>query len=146
MAKIKFSVKDALPPKKDGAKSMWNKPSEAARLVQLRLAASESMKGSPPFRKNVRLSLDIFLKDPESETAGDLDNYITGVCDGLMSAHPRAKLDTIWNTPELAHIHPRKTIALEDDSAVISIYADKIPAHRSGPKYRVTLEGKITKK
>ena len=143
MAKITFEVRDGLPPKKDGANSMWNKPTEAVRLVQLRLAASESMKGSPPFRKNVRLSIEIFLEDPESETAGDLDNYITGVCDGLMSAHPRAKLDSIWSTPELAHIHPRKTVALEDDSAVISIYADKVPAHRSGPRYCVTLEGKI---
>ena len=144
MAKIKFWVRDALPPKKDGAESMWNKPTEAARLVQLRLAASESMKGSQPFGKNVRLSIEVFLEDPESKTAGDLDSYITGVCDGLMSAHPKAKLDTIWNLPELAHIHPRKTIGLEDDSAVISIYADKIPAHRSGLKYRVTLEGTIT--
>src|SRR5260221_12174048 len=41
--KIEFTVRD-IPPKKDGANSMWSKNSEAPRIISLRKAALDAMK------------------------------------------------------------------------------------------------------
>ena len=42
-----FEVK-GLPPKKDGANSMWSKKLESERLVALRQAALKAFSGQPP--------------------------------------------------------------------------------------------------
>jgi hypothetical protein len=44
--KISITVNE-LPPKKDGANSMWRKGSELARLKALRKVAIEAMRGQP---------------------------------------------------------------------------------------------------
>lgn len=84
MRTIEFKVTGHLPPKKDGANSMWNKASERARLVALRQAAYACCGEEPVLSADIRLSVQIHCAASELLTVGDLDNFITGVCDGLM--------------------------------------------------------------
>ena len=130
-----------LPPKKDGAQSMWGKPLEAKRLVELRQGALKAIQGYPPLQSNIKLTLKIHVGPVNDRSIGDLDTFVTGVCDGLMAAAPRGKLDPIWDDAKLKHIHPSKTIAIVDDSQVISIQAEKIIGDTEQPWYEVILEG-----
>jgi hypothetical protein len=134
-----FSV-EGLPPKKDGALSMWGKPLEANRLVALRLAALETMKGAPPLSNNINLSLKLYIPI-NNRGVGDLDTFVTGICDGLMATHYGGKLDPIWDKPEIVDIHPKKTIAVEDDSEIIKIQAEKIVGKYNHFWYEIHLEG-----
>lgn len=138
--RIDFQVALELPPNKDGANSMWAKPAEVPRLIALRRAAAEALAGQPAFRSNIRLNLELHCPLTPGRGIGDLDNFITGVCDGLMAADTRIKCDPRWNASQLAGIHPSKVVAIEDDSAVVSITATKT-ADTPTPWYRVSLEG-----
>ena len=86
MRTIEFKVTGHLPPKKDGANSMWRKVAERARLVALREAAYACCGDEPPLSANIRLTAEIYCGASELLRVGDLNNFITGVCDGLMAA------------------------------------------------------------
>ena len=139
MRKYQFEVK-GLPPKKDGAQSMWGKCLEAKRLVELRQGALKAIQGYPPLQSNIKLTLKIHMGPVNDRSIGDLDTFVTGVCDGLMAAAPGSKLDPIWNNKKLEHVHPSKTIAIIDDSQVVSIQAEKIIGATDLPWYEVILE------
>jgi len=87
--KISFQVQD-IPPKKDGANSMWGKQTEIPRLISLRSSALKAMDGRNPFNHNITLKLKFHCPINKIFRVGDLDNFITGVCDGLQAADPRA--------------------------------------------------------
>jgi hypothetical protein len=88
-----FSLED-IPPKKDGANSMWGKKAEIARLKALRTSAYKSLGGRLPAGGRMELELRVYAQT----SAGDLDNFVTGVCDGLMAAHPRTPIrDEDWS-------------------------------------------------
>ena len=97
MTIIKFRV-DGLPPKKDGANSMWGKRLEAERLVNLRRAALTAMEGQPPLKRDIRLTITVCVGAVNNRSVGDLDTFITGVCDGLMRRAAGYKLcpSGIW--------------------------------------------------
>lgn len=136
---IWFRVENQLPPKKDGAKSMWDKPIEAKRLIVLRRNALEALGSQPPFTKGIRLTLRVGVRSGNNQNPGDLDNFITGVCDGLMAAHRLAKIDPIFCKSENLTVYPSRTIAILDDSQVMKIDAEK----RVGPGdwYEIEVEG-----
>jgi len=140
--KIEFRV-GGLPPKKDGAISMWNKKAEVPRLIELRREALRSMKGKLRLRRNIRLHLKIHVGRAEKSPVGDLDNYVTGVCDGLMKADVSARLDQEWAATEQG-IHPSKPIAIVDDSAIDFIQAEKTVGDTEESWYRVSLEGETS--
>jgi hypothetical protein len=142
MPTIGFTVEGELPPKKDGAKSMWDKPLEARRLLALRRAAVPAMNGGPPLSRAISLTLDIYVPQHLVTFIGDLDTFITGVCDGLMAAHPRADLGQIWLDPQLADVHPSRSVAIVNDSEVVSIMARKVAQEAQEPAYQVVLEAK----
>jgi hypothetical protein len=136
MGSVRISVK-GLPPKKDGANSMWRKGAELPRLKNLRRAAREAWGRDPPVESGeVRLSLRLFA-DP---SAGDLDNFITGTCDGLMACHPRVPIDdSAWlDMPEDAR--PRRAIVFTDDRLVSSIDAKRLPPEGDGPRFELRIE------
>lgn len=139
--KIEFQVDGHVPPKKDGASSMWNKTSEFERLVALRQVAIRARGASASLRRGITLRVEVFLPRPETRAAGDLDNFITGICDGLMAAHPLSARDPRWETPTLRDVHPDKVVIIQDDSAVVSIIASKREDQTGRTWYRVTLEG-----
>jgi hypothetical protein len=81
------------------------------------------MNGGPPLSRAISLTLDIYVPQRLVTSIGDLDKFITGVCDGLMAAHPRADLDQMWLDPQFADVHPSRTVAIVDDREVVSITA-----------------------
>ena len=104
MGPIQFKV-CGLPPKKHRKNgSMWR--TDAEKLIVLRKAAlgaiealgqPDFIKGEPYFKEGekIRLTLCVHVesqKEPESGEpgSGDLDNFVSGVCDGLMKAHTNA--------------------------------------------------------
>lgn len=142
MAVITFHI-DGLPPKKNGANSMWGKRLEAERLVSLRKGALLAMNGRPPLKRDIKLTISVCVGSKNDRSAGDLDTFITGVCDGLMKRAAGSKLcpTGIWDKPENRDVHPDVPIAIDDDSQVISIQAVKIVGDTARQFYDVTLEG-----
>lgn len=90
MTTIEFRV-EGLPPKKDGANSMWEKRLESQRLVSLRRVALEKMGGRPPLKSDINLTLSVNVGAKNDRLVGDLDNFVTVTCDGLMEMAPRCK-------------------------------------------------------
>ena len=119
---------------------MWAKSAEVPRLIALRQAALVAMAGGPPLRSNISLELEVHCPSSGSQRIGDLDNFVTGVCDGLMAADLRINSDPRWEAPECETVRPSLCMAIEDDDAVVSIIAKKILG-ASVPWYRVSLEG-----
>lgn len=138
---IEFEVSGAVPPKKDGANSMWGKDSEIENLIALRQAALRARGTHGVLRRSIELIVEVYLQEPESRTSGDLDNFITGICDGLQAARGSAKPHPRWNLPRLRDVHPSKAVAIEDDSAVVAIHATKRRSVTGTPSYRVKLAG-----
>ena len=148
MQPVSFKVTGELPPKKGGALSMWGQPTstEPKRLLALRRKALEALNSSP-FTGPVRLTLSIHVGDqaPVFTNAGkngfgDLDTFVSGVCDGLMAAHPSAKINPLFRKAENADIHPTKVIAIRDDQQVMEINAKKSITPGSHCWYEVGLE------
>ena len=133
--KVEFRV-EGLPPKKDGANSMWGKKEEAPKLQQLRIAALEALAGRPPLCRRIRLIVRAHIGPANSRRIGDLDNFITGICDGLQAADPKAHIAEGFDD----RVHPSKAIAIADDVEVVEIRAGKVIAPEA-PFYEVILEG-----
>jgi hypothetical protein len=143
MPTIRFTGQGDLPPKKDGAKSMWDKPLEAKRLLVLRRAAVAAMGGRPPLSKAISLTLNICVPGHRVAVIGDLDTFVTGVCDGLQAAHTRADLGTIWLEPEATDVLPSRIAAIVNDREIISIVARKVPLEAAETSYEIVLEGEV---
>lgn len=133
--KITFSV-NQLPPKKDGANSMWCKGSEQTRLRALRSAAFEAMRGQPLISSLATLTIRIFADIRK----GDLDNFITGICDGLMAAHPLTPIDpaTWQDIPD--EIRPGHPICYIDDAVIQKIFAERLTPMNNREYYVVELD------
>ena len=115
-----------LPPKKDGASSMWAKEAEVPRLVALRRVVADAVAGRPPLNHQVLLELEVHLAEGDPRLSGDLDNQITGICDGLMAANPLVKTHPHWQEPDVADICPDRIVGLVDDSQVVQIRARRV--------------------
>jgi hypothetical protein len=128
-----------VPPKKDGANSMWRKPGERERLKALRIAVLDHFPDGPLSPdKSVGLELRVYA--PAS--AGDLDNFITGVCDGLQAAHP--SLRRTINTAEWDDVpreaRPDQPVLLYDDGSVDRVVAGRHPQGSAGPRYELVVD------
>jgi len=141
MTVMQFTVYD-LPPKKDGATSMWGKPLQAERLVSLRMATLEVRKEQPPLTENIRLTLTVHVGKVNNKSTGDLDNFVTGICDGLMKRVANSRLcGAVWDRPENAHVHPDEFFLIADDSQITVIHVEKVIGGAEAPWYEVTLVG-----
>jgi hypothetical protein len=114
-----------LPPKKDGANSMWGKSVEKPRIVCLRRALRDQL-GDNLFKREVSLELELRIPDKDLFRIGDLDNFVSGGCDAMMAANGSYWRSHTHSEPEWRGIQPNEAIALEDDSKIISIVARKI--------------------
>jgi hypothetical protein len=132
---VSFSVQ-GVPPKKDGSSSMWGKSSEIVRLKALRSEACRALSGHEFTHEPLALSIRVFAPDG----AGDLDNFATGILDGLMAASLMTSIDpAIWSdVPE--GVQPDKTIAFRDDKHVWRLHVERFPEPPSGPCYEVEIE------
>ncbi len=74
-------------------------------------------------------------------TDGDLDNFITGVCDGLMAADPRARIDPKHWQDVPPEIRPDRPIAFIDDGIVAAVEAERqLLPDAAGARYDLELE------
>lgn len=73
-------------------------------------------------------------------SAGDLNNFATGICDALMAVHPRVPVDpSLWAAlPEEAK--PNRAIAFCDDRVVSRLVLERLPVTPDGARYEVELE------
>jgi hypothetical protein len=126
---------EGLPPKKDGANSMWAKPAEVERLVALRREVRKAPGYAGLYGGEVRLELEVQIPPVAPRLLGDLDNFVTGVCDGLMAADPRIKCHPRWAETECTDIRPELSLLLADDSQVVEIQARRV-ADADWPWYR----------
>lgn len=136
---IRFTV-NGRPPKKHGEKSMWARDDEAPRIVSLREKALEvrtKLGINDCFRTLVSLELRIFVPKSRLESIGDLDNFITGVCDGLQAADSKVLpyLNRVFSEPRREGIDPKKALVIENDSKVVSILAKKIELDEGKEEY-----------
>jgi hypothetical protein len=115
---------------------MWGKPEHFSRLVALRQAFARELGTDLPLRTDIRLSVRVHVGAANTKQTGDLDNFVTGICDGLQSG--RGKWAQ-WEHVDYASVHPDKAIAIADDYAVIAIDAEKIVG--DGPWYSVRISG-----
>lgn len=134
-----FTV-DGLPPKKDGANSMWGKPVEVDRLIALRRAAHDALQGAGPMAGLVALRVRIGVPGGKLRSAGDLDNFLTGICDGLQAAHPRSFLAEAWVALEGSGVHPGQPLVLVNDANVVSITAEKVEVREGSASYEIRVE------
>jgi len=123
---VEFEV-PGKPPKKDGANSMWKKESEAQNIINLRKEARKAVKqiGVDLFSGPLGIELTIYARINEIEGIGDLDNFITGICDGLQKAHPNVL--RYINKRILKECNPHQSIFVVDDAKVYDIRARKVP-------------------
>lgn len=140
---VQFEVL-GLPPMKDGASSMWCHQPGIDRLIALRRAAQAAFAeaGAQPLDGPVRVTLEVRGVPALECRSGDLDNFITGVLDGLQAAAPGTPWPdhSSW-TSVAAAIQPNTPVGLVDDAWVVEVVACK----RRGvageePMYTVTLE------
>lgn len=60
------------------------------------------------------------------QNIGDLDNFITGICDGLQSANSMAKIHPMFSAKGFEDISSNQSFIV-NDLQVIEILAKKIP-------------------
>jgi hypothetical protein len=117
---------------------MWIKPLQVERLKLPRVAAASAVRGSGGVLpdQEVRLKLCVYC----SSRAGDLDSFITGICDGLMTAHRSSPIDaSLWEElPEDAR--PDQPIMFADDSLVCKIEAERRQPDSSGIRYELIVD------
>ncbi len=117
---IQFTV-DGTPPKKDGANSMWRKRTELPKLKALRTAASREMRETSLPQRAVKLIVNIYA----DAKLGDLDNFITGICDALQPAHSNTPIDeNDWRDVPV-EARPDRPIVFRDDQIISRIFAER---------------------
>jgi hypothetical protein len=136
--RIEFSI-SGRPPKKHGEKSMFSRSDEVEYVAKIReeaLKARSKFGIDNCFSSWVRLELLVFARDVEN--IGDLDTFVSGVCDALQAADLKVlpHLHPIFERNK--SIDPRIPILLEDDKKVVSIVAQKMQATKD--YYTVIIE------
>jgi len=127
-----------IPPKKHGEKSMWDNPTESKRIVSLRKELFNRIK--TPLKGFIKLELNLYVPKNKLESIGDLDNFITGICDALQKSHMRInKFNSLFDKPENKSIHPQKISFIENDSKITSIIANKKLTNKGNIHYKLIL-------
>jgi hypothetical protein len=128
LPKICFTV-NGLPPHKQST-SIWSDSTQGPLVANLRrqaLKAKQNFGITKIFTSNIKLELDVFATKQILETMGDIDNYIGGVCDGLM---PKPNNPTLKPHPEFLRtenldISPEKPILYKDDNVITTVNGKK---------------------
>ena len=139
-------MRGELPPKKGGVNSMWDKPLEMKRLIALRRAARTAMAGRPSFeglltlKVHIRVPEDHLQRADDLDAFSDLDDFSTGIRDGLMAAHGKAFLSFDWNTLANADIAPGHVTVFTDDARIVKIEASLTASPDGSIGYEVEVE------
>ncbi len=143
--KISFEVKGR-PPRKLRDRSLWSSDEEAPLVKKLREKALEARnkKIDDCFHGKIKLNLSIYTnkildKSGIHDYVGDLDSFVSGVCESLHPANIEALnyLHSVFKNN--VKIYPDKPILFDDDSQVIDINAKKSSSKES--YYVISIEG-----
>ncbi len=143
--RVEFTVMGT-PPKKHGEKSMWARGDEAPRVASLRRKAFDARSQARldgPFQSLVTLELEVFVPKSELESIGDLDNFITGVCDSLQAADPKVLpyLHKVFQEEVAKEATPEHPLLIQNDAKVVSITARKVVLEENQKVYyKVAIE------
>ena len=83
------------------------------------------------------LEMVSLMGEKEIESMGDLDNFMTGICDGLQAADPRAKIHDLVKSECI--ISPLQPILFYTDAKVFEINAKKVPIDENNGYYEVKI-------
>jgi len=134
---IIFSV-EGVPPRKESW-SLWSEEGGQRPLVRkLRRAARIAMGDDAPLAGPVALRLELHVPAGKLMAVGDLDNFVSGICDGLQRAAGNWKAAT-FPEPEWSGIQPGVPCGMEDDAGVVMIEARKLPDGGDKTWYTVVL-------
>jgi hypothetical protein len=84
----------------------------------------------------------VFLTQPEfnSDQIGDLDNFVSGVCDALQAANTQPQhLHASFQLPQNQDVDPSLAIAIVNDLAVVSIVADRFQANADDSSHYIVI-------
>lgn len=143
--RVEFTVDDR-PPKKHGEKSLWAREDEASHVAMLREKALEARSKAGMkdcFRTMVAIELMVFVPSFQLESVGDLDSFVTGVCDSLQAANPKVipYLCGLFLKTIGTELDPRNPVLIDDDSKVMSIIASKMTSSgTSQVGYKIVVE------
>ena len=133
---LSFTIQ-GLPPRKEGANSMWRKPAEFPRLKALRRAAHAAMDGRAVYSEPIEVRILIFAGPKD----GDLDHFIAGICGGLQRAHGRTPIRLAdWFDLPVGAL-PSENILFSDDRWIERITAERLPPDAEGKRYFVEIFG-----
>ena len=145
MESVEFEVRESVPPRNVGAKSMWNNETEIPRVIELRRSAMEAFQGRRVLSENIKLGIEIHI--PKSyNKPGDLDNFIKGICDSLYVPkvsleNPNFPIHEYFDLPENQDVNPRTFEIIKDDEQIVEIHAKKIVGDEEELFYSVKIEG-----
>lgn len=130
VSQISFTVQ-GLPPTNKNQQSMWGRASQAPLIISLRMQALIALNNAglnDPFKDQVSLFLSFFIQPDLIQNTGDLDNYLSGICDALQPVPKNIEtIHELFNNSDLIDIHPRKPICYYDDSQIYRLIAEKKP-------------------
>jgi hypothetical protein len=136
--RIEFTV-NGRPPKKHGEKSMWDRDDESFVLAKLRERALEARLRAglhDCFDGFVLLELSVYVPRSKITAVGDLDNFVTGICDVLQAADSKiTHFHPVFLETQNRAVDPRKAILIKNDSKVLSITARKLALNEGEDVY-----------
>lgn len=93
------------------------------------------MQGRPLLTKPIHLVLRLYAEPCD----GDLDNFIAGICDGLMAAQQSTPIAVHEWDDIVAAAAPRHPIVYRDDKLIARITAERIPSTDGMKRYEVEI-------
>jgi len=100
-----------------------------------------------PFQSPVRLEFTLFAARSyfsfvSSNYIGDLDTFVTGICDGLQAAHGNVQsAHPLFQSLQNTAMDFRHDLLIKNDAQVVSITAKKVPIdNQQQPYYKVIVE------
>ena len=147
--RIEFTVQ-GYPPKKEGAKSMWQKDSEVQRIIDMRkeaFAAMQQIGLNGCIQTSVKLEVTIYAPSHQfirgsGYYMGDLDTLLAGIFDALQAAHSNTPIaHALFQSSQVPQIHPRNNLLLNDDAQIMSVVAKRVSLNQGQQAfYEVALE------
>ena len=121
---------------------MWGLDVEAPRIIGLRRATNQALLENGPFKFDIRLRIGLFLSEQDFNdiNIGDLDNFISGICDALQAAPPNANIHESFADPRNHDVKPSLQVGIVNDRFVLSIVADRYRVQNKS-HYTVVLDG-----
>jgi len=119
---------------------MWARDDEAPFVLALReeaLVARNKAGLDQCFCSSVAIELTLFVPRSRLQSVGDLDSFITGICDGLQAADSKVLtyLHRIFQEPGREAIYPAHALLIDNDAKVVSIIAGKVALDENQEMY-----------